>query len=79
MLKQGSVVVSLKGKDKNRLLCVAALNENGVWVCDGRKRRLNNPKRKNPKHLKALDKSLSEEQMRTDKQLRKALKFNPEA
>jgi ribosomal protein L14E/L6E/L27E len=79
MLKRGSVVISLKGKDKDLLLCVASLSEKGVLVCDGKKRRLDNPKLKNPKHLKALDKVLSEEQMRTDKQLRKALNFNPEA
>ncbi len=79
MLGKGAVAVSLRGKEKDSILCVVAVDEKGVWVCDGRKRRLENPKLKNPKHLKALDRALSEEQMRTDKQLRKALNFNPEA
>ena len=79
MFKRGTVVISLKGKDTDFLMCVIGENEGKVLVCDGRKRRLENPKPKNPKHLKELSCELSEEQMRTDKQIRKALKLIAEA
>lgn len=78
-MERGTVVVSLSGRDKDRLLCVTGVNENGVLVCDGKKRKLSKPKLKNPKHLKALSEELSDEQMRTDKAIRKALKFISEA
>lgn len=79
MFKRGTVVISLKGKDTDFLMCVIGENEGKVLVCDGRKRRLENPKSKNPKHLKELSCELSGEQMRTDKQIRKALKLIAEA
>lgn len=72
-------MLSLAGRDKGCLMCVVGVNENGVSVCDGRERRLAKPKLKNPKHVRALSEELSDEQMRTDKAIRKALKFISEA
>lgn len=60
-------------------MCVVGVNEKGVLVCDGRERKLSKPKLKNPKHIRALRAELSDEQMRTDKAIRKALKFISEA
>lgn len=78
-LIRGSVVVSLKGRDKGYLMCVVKVNEDGVYVCDGKERKLTNPKLKNPKHINLLDSVLNENQMRTDKAIRKALNLIPEA
>ncbi|MBE6827035.1 MAG: KOW domain-containing protein [Ruminococcaceae bacterium] len=75
MLRRGTVVVSLKGHDQGTLMCVLGVNEKAVLVCDGRERKLSKPKSKNPKHIRPLDRYLSEEQLRTDKQIRKALKL----
>ena len=75
MFKRGTVVTVLKGKCENSLMCVIGENEKNVLLCDGRKRRLANPKPKNPKHVKEQGNALSDEQMRTDKQIRKALKL----
>ena len=47
----GAVVVSLRGKDKGRLMMVSGGSENRTLVCDGRKRKLISPKLKNPRHL----------------------------
>jgi len=78
-MEKGTVVISLKGRDKNLLMCVTGVNGDGVLVCDGKERRLSGPKLKNPKHVKALGMKLTDEQMLTDRALRKALKFISEA
>lgn len=50
----GSIVTSLMGHDFGRkYLVVKELNENFVLVCDGKYRKLDNPKQKRKKHLKA--------------------------
>lgn len=77
--ERGSVVISLKGRDKGLTMCVQDVTDKGVSVCDGKERRLAKPKLKNPKHIKALESKLSEEQMVSDKSLRKALKRISEA
>ena len=73
MMRRGSVALSLAGRDKNTLLAVTAADEQYVYVCDGKERPLLNPKRKNPKHLQPLDHCLSEDQLHSNKSLRKAL------
>ena len=69
----GSVVLSLSGRDKGTFLAVTGTDERYIYVCDGRARPLQNPKRKNPKHVQPVEIRLSETQMRSDKSLRKAL------
>lgn len=44
-----------------------------VYVVDGKKRRLENPKRKNPRHLTFLSDSINEEKMKTNRSVRRAL------
>ena len=72
-MQRGSVVRSLAGRDQNTLLAVTATDERYVYVADGRARPLLDPKRKNPRHVTDVEKRLSEDQMRSDKSLRKAL------
>ena len=78
-LVKGSVAVSLRGRDKGVLLCVIGTSGNRVCVCDGKHSRLSKPKLKNPKHIRPLNKKLSEEQTASDKSIRKALKQMSEA
>lgn len=72
--ERGRVVKSLKGRDKGSFLaCVSA--ENGcVFVCDGKERPLARPKKKNIKHIEECDRILNEEQLKTNKQLRRSLR-----
>ena len=51
MLKRGSVVVSSAGKDKGSYLAVLLTDASGLWIADGRRRPLERPKRKNPRHV----------------------------
>ena len=50
----GNVVISVAGRDKGRTYLVVSVNEHKVLVVDGRARKVNNPKRKNVKHLKMV-------------------------
>lgn len=72
-IRPGSLVVSTAGHDKGDLLLVVRLDESAVWVCDGRQRPLEKPKKKNPKHLKPTSLTVSEEETQFNRRLRKAL------
>ena len=72
--KNGMVVRSLCGRDKDRLLCVLGTEKNRVLVCDGKERPIHRPKRKNPKHLAPTKKSLTAAQMRSNRAIKQALK-----
>ena len=50
-IKVGSVVRSRAGHDADDLMFVLALEGERVLLVDGRSRRAENPKRKNPRHL----------------------------
>ncbi|MTI80758.1 MAG: hypothetical protein FH758_07735 [Firmicutes bacterium] len=51
----GQLVCSIAGRDKGSLYVVVKMAEkNNVWVADGRKRKVEKPKKKNSKHLKKL-------------------------
>lgn len=73
MLKHGCVVISLAGKDRETWMVVVRADCQGVWVADGRHRRLEAPKRKNPRHLKATPFRAEESSMATNRELRRAL------
>ena len=70
---KGDLVFCNAGREKDRLMCVTAFDGKYVYVSDGKERALNNPKRKNPKHIIKTDKKLSEDMFSTDRALRKAL------
>ena len=73
MYQRGQVVKSLAGRDKGYLLTVVSADETNVFVCDGEERPLNNPKRKNPRHIESVGMCISDNQMASDRALRKAL------
>lgn len=73
-LKVGSVVISKAGRDKDSMLAVVEIAENGILVCDGKERPLGRPKRKNPKHLAVTHYVLSKNETATNRSLKKALK-----
>lgn len=52
-----TVVLSLAGHDKGKLFAILEVeNENFVLIADGRHRKIQKPKKKKIKHLKALGK-----------------------
>lgn len=70
---KGQLVIGLAGRERNRLLCVTDFDGRYVYLADGKERPLDNPKRKNPKHVQKTDKQLDESFMLTNRALRKAL------
>ena len=57
-MKTGDVVMSLKGHDKERLYVVIGHTDNEALICDGKCKKLGNPKKKNIRHLKPAGKSI---------------------
>ena len=53
-LEIGTVVKSLKGRDKDKYFCVVCIEDGYVYLCDGKERKLSKPKRK--RLLKIRDK-----------------------
>ena len=45
-LEIGTVVKSLKGRDKDKYFCVVCIEDGYVHLCDGKERKLSNPKHK---------------------------------
>ena len=73
-MEKGTVVKSLAGRDKGRLLAVMQSSEDSVLVCDGKERPIDRPKSKNIRHVECVGLSVTEDDMRSDKALKKALR-----
>lgn len=74
-MKTGDVVISVSGHDKGRLYLVIQAGEFPL-LCDGKRKLLHNPKKKNCKHLKETGErvDLSSYNPLYDAHIRKALK-----
>lgn len=70
----GRIVQSSSGRDKGTyLLCVGRM-DNFLLVCDGKRRPLERPKRKNPRHVIITDDRLPPEDVQTNRALRRSLR-----
>ncbi len=69
----GKIVCSLCGHDKGIYSVVVGNKDGRLLVCDGKLHRLDNLKPKNPKHLRFTDFTVNEDDMLTDKKIRKAI------
>lgn len=73
-MKPYDIVISAAGRDKDSLLAVIGKCDGYVLVADGKARPLERPKRKNSRHLVFTGRSLNEEEIISNKSLRRALK-----
>lgn len=73
MIEKGTAVRSLAGKDKGGLLAVAQADARAVFVCDGGKRPVERPKKKNVRHVESVGAKLTSRELATNGALRKAL------
>lgn len=71
--KKGMVVFSRAGRDSGKPMAVTEVKDGFVWVCDGKERPIENPKKKNPKHLAATKKTIELENI-TNRKLRTVLR-----
>lgn len=74
MLIRGRLVKSLSGRDIGKLLAVMSVDEKTVSLCDGKERPLNRPKTKNIRHIEPLSVVLTEEDLSSDRLLKKAIR-----
>ena len=72
-LSIGQVVVSTAGHDKGDLLVIAGFDEKRVLLCDGKSRKLESPKSKNPDHIRPTETVLDGDSMATNRKIRKML------
>lgn len=71
--KKGMVVFSRAGRDSGKPLAVVDAKDGFIYVCDGKERPLENPKKKNPKHLMGTNKTIEFENI-TNRKLRTVLR-----
>ena len=72
-LQKGSVVTAVAGRDCGGFFAVVGIDGNFCFICDGKSRKLDSPKRKNIKHIRVTN-SMIELNDITDKKLRNFLK-----
>ena len=70
--KRGMIVCCAAGHDKGIYMVITAVEGNRVFICDGRSRKLDKPKRKNIRHLR-FTRSTVDMNGLTDKKLRSEL------
>ncbi|MBE7034463.1 MAG: hypothetical protein E7406_09595 [Ruminococcaceae bacterium] len=72
----GDVVVSLKGHDRGSFYVVIGVEDDSILLCDGKRKLLSDPKKKNIKHLNTTGEKvdLSSYTPLYDAHIRKALK-----
>lgn len=73
-LEKGTVVYSLAGHDKGDFQVVIEFDDKYAKVCDGKYRPLERLKKKKLIHIKMTNTILSEENLKTNKSVRKSLK-----
>jgi len=58
MFSTGDIVIALAGRDAERLFAVVGiLDENYVYIADGRSRKADTPKKKKIKHIRLVKKA----------------------
>ena len=69
---KGSLVKACAGRDKDSLFVAVGISGGFVFICDGKSRPLERPKRKNPKHISPLHVTVETDGL-TNKQLRRLI------
>ncbi len=73
MIPVGMIVKAKAGRDKEGFFVVVKSEEGWVYIADGKRRKVENPKKKNPIHVSITNTVLSDS-MDTNRNIRKALK-----
>lgn len=76
-ISKGDLVLSLAGRDKDKLFYVLDADETYAYLVDGKVRKLENPKRKKRKHVRfaaRIDSNVAQKLIRGDKVLNSELR-----
>lgn len=71
--KEGMVVLAKAGRDAGRCYLVVRCEGGYCWIADGRRRKVDFPKKKNPLHLAPTTHSIEREEVTSDRRLRRML------
>ena len=69
----GQIVCSRSGRDKGYFMVIVSEDDRYIYVCDGKERPIERPKRKNAKHLSFTNTVLNADSYKTNKSLKKSL------
>lgn len=69
----GMIVRSNSGHDRNRFYVLVKLEDRFGYIADGKRRKLQNPKKKNLLHLSKTNRIVELDQINTDLKLRRVL------
>ncbi len=72
-IKQGSIVFSKAGHDKLSFYVVVKIEDGFAYIADGRRRKLQSPKKKSTKHLSPTKAIVDINALKTDKKVRRVL------
>lgn len=72
-MKRGQIVFSKAGRDKGKAMVVLKIQNEYIFVTDGKEHPIERPKRKNPKHLEITESYLCEENFATNRAVKKSL------
>ena len=73
MIPVGTIVKAKAGRDKEGFFVVVKSEEKWAYIADGRRRKVESPKKKNPVHLTVTNTVLSHS-MDTNRKIRDALR-----
>lgn len=73
MIPTGTVVKAKAGRDKEGFFVVVKSDNEWAYIADGKRRKVENPKKKNPIHLAVTNTVLSDS-MDTNRKIRAALR-----
>ncbi len=75
----GSIVRAKAGRDKDGYFLVVRVCDGFAYICDGKRRKVENPKKKNLIHLQGTN-TVVTDSVDTNRKIRNALRgFTPEA
>ncbi len=72
-LCKGLVVKAKAGRDKGEFFIVIDFNEKEAFICNGKRRKLNKPKKKNIKHLAMTNTVFPLNELTSDKKIKSVL------
>ncbi len=72
-IKQGMIVNSDAGHDQNRLYVVVKVDSKYAYIADGKRRKLEKPKRKNFRHIVKTNTILNVELYQSNQKIRRVL------
>ena len=73
-ITKGCIVKSMSGHDSGRFYVVMSVDKGFCYIADGKERRLETPKKKNPKHLAPTLKVVDTDELTTNNKLKTLLR-----